>query len=141
LKVVTIFRIKNGLSSFRDGFSPSKNFEPFIMENGLQPEELASPRLIRFHHGTDQASAKDLLENGIIQQHAAMWNGLGEFGPQAITTEHDGLRYRIPPARQQPVLSSICLIGRFSLFFRRIHLWRNSMHLRIMNSFQAAMLY
>ncbi|HJT32997.1 MAG TPA: hypothetical protein VJ783_13230 [Pirellulales bacterium] len=36
-------------------------------------------RLIRFHHGTDLASANDLLQNGVNQQHAAAWNGSGEF--------------------------------------------------------------
>lgn len=36
-------------------------------------------RLIRFHHGTDQASANDLVQTGVNQQHAAAWNGSGEF--------------------------------------------------------------
>lgn len=33
----------------------------------------------RFHHGTDPASANDLFRNGVSQQHAAAWNGSGEF--------------------------------------------------------------
>ena len=36
-------------------------------------------RSIRFHHGTDHTSANDLLQNGVNQQHAAAWNGSGEF--------------------------------------------------------------
>ena len=42
-------------------------------------------RLIRFHHGTDQASAYDLLQNGVNRQHAAASNGSGEFW---ATIEH-----------------------------------------------------
>ncbi|MFO0965823.1 MAG: hypothetical protein U0793_09605 [Gemmataceae bacterium] len=34
---------------------------------------------LRFHHGTDQMSANDLDHNGVNQQHAAAWNGTGEF--------------------------------------------------------------
>jgi hypothetical protein len=40
---------------------------------------------IRFHHGTDQVSAIDLLRNGVNQPHAAAWNGSGEFW---ATTDH-----------------------------------------------------
>jgi hypothetical protein len=40
------------------------------MESAHQP---------RFHHGTDLTSANDLLQNGVNQQHAAAWNGSGEF--------------------------------------------------------------
>ncbi|HEV2949984.1 MAG TPA: hypothetical protein VGX70_21585 [Gemmataceae bacterium] len=47
------------------------------MESAHQPEEETS--LIRFHHGTDLTSANDLLQNGVNQQHAAAWNGSGEF--------------------------------------------------------------
>lgn len=51
-----------------------------------QEFQLAVPqRLVRLHHGTDQASASDLLLNGVNQQHAAAWNGSGEFW---ATTEH-----------------------------------------------------
>ena len=39
----------------------------------------ASPRLIRFHHGTDILCGKDLLQNGVDEQSAAAWNGSGEF--------------------------------------------------------------
>jgi hypothetical protein len=49
------------------------------MASAQQPEEGTSQRPIRFHHGTDQASANDLLQNGVNQQHAAAWNGTGEF--------------------------------------------------------------
>jgi hypothetical protein len=55
------------------------------MANAQQSEEATSPRLIRFHHGTDQSSANDLLQNGVNQQHAATWNGSGEFW---VTTDH-----------------------------------------------------
>lgn len=44
-----------------------------------------SEKLIRFHHGTDQTSANDLVNNGVNQQHAALRNGSGEFW---ATTEH-----------------------------------------------------
>src|SRR5437588_11378888 len=49
------------------------------MASAHQPEEETSGRSIRFHHGTDQTSANDLLQNGVDQQHAAEWNGSGEF--------------------------------------------------------------
>jgi hypothetical protein len=49
------------------------------MVSARQPEEEPSQRSIRFHHGTDQTSANDLLQNGVDQQHAAAWNGSGEF--------------------------------------------------------------
>jgi hypothetical protein len=49
------------------------------MASAPQPEEEPSPRVIRFHHGTDQTSADDLLQNGVNQQQAAAWNGSGEF--------------------------------------------------------------
>lgn len=51
-----------------------------------QESQVAVPhRVIRLHHGTNQASANDLLQNGVNQQHAAAWNGSGEFW---ATTEH-----------------------------------------------------
>jgi hypothetical protein len=34
---------------------------------------------VRFHHGTDLASANDLLCHGVDTQQAAAWNGSGEF--------------------------------------------------------------
>jgi hypothetical protein len=40
---------------------------------------------LRLHHGTDHPSATDLLQNGVDQQHAAAWNGSGEFW---ATTDH-----------------------------------------------------
>jgi hypothetical protein len=49
------------------------------MASARQPEEATSLRSIRFHHGTDQTSANDLLQNGVNQQKAAAWNGSGEF--------------------------------------------------------------
>jgi hypothetical protein len=49
------------------------------MASGHQPEEGTLQRSIRFHHGTDQTSANDLLQNGVDQQRAAAWNGSGEF--------------------------------------------------------------
>jgi len=49
------------------------------MASAHQPEEETSHRSIRFHQGTDQASADDLLQNGVNQRHAAAWNGSGEF--------------------------------------------------------------
>jgi hypothetical protein len=36
-------------------------------------------RLVRFHHGTYEPSANDLLQNGVNQQRASAWNGSGEF--------------------------------------------------------------
>ncbi|MCI0641478.1 MAG: hypothetical protein L0Y72_17255 [Gemmataceae bacterium] len=41
------------------------------------PSQQASA--IRLHHGTDLTSANDLLQNGVNEQQAAMWNGSGEF--------------------------------------------------------------
>src|SRR5437867_3976650 len=49
------------------------------MASADQSEGEPPPRFIRFHHGTDQASANDLLRNGVNQQQAAAWNGSGEF--------------------------------------------------------------
>jgi hypothetical protein len=43
------------------------------------PEPDGPPALVRLHHGTDFACANDLLQNGIDQQSAAVWNGSGEF--------------------------------------------------------------
>jgi hypothetical protein len=55
------------------------------MASAHQPEEEASERLVHFHHGTDQTSANDLLQNGVDEQNAAVWNGSGEFW---ATTDH-----------------------------------------------------
>jgi hypothetical protein len=55
------------------------------MASAHQPQEETSQRSIRFHHGTDQTSANDLLQNGVNQQQAAAWNGSGEFW---ATTDH-----------------------------------------------------
>lgn len=55
------------------------------MASAHQPEEKTSQGSIRFHHGTDETSANDLLQNGVNQQHAALWNGSGEFW---ATTDH-----------------------------------------------------
>jgi hypothetical protein len=49
------------------------------MARADQSEEEKSQKSIRFHHGTDQASANDLLQNGVNQHQAAAWNGSGEF--------------------------------------------------------------
>src|SRR5438874_10006429 len=49
------------------------------MASAHQPEEGTLQGCSRFHHGTDQTSANDLLQNGVNQQHAAAWNGSGEF--------------------------------------------------------------
>jgi hypothetical protein len=49
------------------------------MASAQQRQEGISQRFVRFHHGTDQTSANDLLQNGVNQQHAAAWNGSGEF--------------------------------------------------------------
>jgi hypothetical protein len=49
------------------------------MASAHQPEEGTSQGSIRLHHGTDRTSANDLLQTGVNQQHAAAWNGLGEF--------------------------------------------------------------
>jgi hypothetical protein len=49
------------------------------MASANQPEEEISQNTIRFHHGTDQTNANDLLQNGINEQQAAAWNGSGEF--------------------------------------------------------------
>src|SRR5713226_7117780 len=58
---------------------PQEGFWPLVMASAHQPNEATSPRSIHFHHGTDQTSANDLLQNGVNQQHAAAWNGSGEF--------------------------------------------------------------
>jgi hypothetical protein len=49
------------------------------MASAHQPEEGPSPRLIRFHHGTDQTCADELLQHGVDEQQAVAWNGSGEF--------------------------------------------------------------
>ncbi len=48
-------------------------------------DDLQSECDFRLHHGTDQNSANDLLHNGVDHQHAAAWNGSGEFW---ATSEH-----------------------------------------------------
>jgi hypothetical protein len=54
------------------------------MASAHQPDEEVPQRSIRFHHGTDQASANDLLQNGVNQQQAAAWNGSGEFWATSV---------------------------------------------------------
>ena len=49
------------------------------MASAEQPEDETSQKAIRLHHGTDEANANDLFQNGVNQQHAAVWNGSGEF--------------------------------------------------------------
>jgi len=49
------------------------------MASADQPEDETPQITIRLHHGTDETSANDLLQNGVNQQHAAVWNGSGEF--------------------------------------------------------------
>jgi hypothetical protein len=49
------------------------------MASAHQPDGGTPAGFIRFHHGTDQTSAADLLLNGVNEQHAAAWNGSGEF--------------------------------------------------------------
>src|SRR5262245_27928601 len=56
------------------------------MTSPPQPEAGTLQEFIRLHHGTDQASANDLLQNGVNQQQAAAWNGSGEFW--AISDHH-----------------------------------------------------
>jgi len=58
---------------------------PFDMANAQQAEGEVSQGSIRSHHGTDQTSANDLAQGGVDQQHAAAWNGSGEFW---ATTDH-----------------------------------------------------
>jgi hypothetical protein len=70
--------------AFHDGLSLRK-FGPFVMASANQPEEESSQSFIHFHHGTDQTSANDLLQNGVNEQHASAWNGSGEFW---ATTDH-----------------------------------------------------
>jgi hypothetical protein len=50
-----------------------------VVASTLQPEKETLQGFTRFHHGTDQTSANDLLLHGVSQQHAAVWNGSGEF--------------------------------------------------------------
>jgi len=54
------------------------------MASAQQSEE-TSPPFVRLHHGTDSTSANDLLQSGVDQQHAAIWNGSGEFW---VTSDH-----------------------------------------------------
>ncbi len=49
------------------------------MASADQSKEEQPQKFSRFHHGTDQASANDLFQNGVDQQQAAAWNGSGEF--------------------------------------------------------------
>src|SRR5262245_57474507 len=49
------------------------------MLSARQSESTTLEGFIRLHHGTDQASANDLHQNGVQQQPAAAWNGSGEF--------------------------------------------------------------
>src|SRR5438874_9984859 len=60
------------------------------MASAHQPEEGTLQGCSRFHHGTDQTSANDLLQSGVNQQHAAAWNGAGEFW---ATTDHHRARW------------------------------------------------
>jgi hypothetical protein len=56
-----------------------------VMVSAQQSGEETSQTSIQFHHGTDQTSADDLLQNGVNHQHAAAWNGSGEFW---VTSDH-----------------------------------------------------
>jgi hypothetical protein len=58
---------------------------PLVMAIDRHAEEAATRCYVRFHHGTDYASAQDLLQKGVDQRHAAAWNGSGEFW---ATSEH-----------------------------------------------------
>jgi hypothetical protein len=49
------------------------------MASAQTPEEEAPQASIQLHHGTDAPSANDLRRNGVNHQHAAVWNGSGEF--------------------------------------------------------------
>lgn len=60
------------------------------MASAHQPDEEALEKLIHFHHGTDHASANELLQNGVSQQLAAAWNGSGEFW---ATTDHNTAKW------------------------------------------------
>src|SRR5437868_4304979 len=60
------------------------------MASGPQSKDETSERLVRFHHGTDLTSANDLLQNGVNQQHAAAWNGSGEFW---ATSDHQRAKW------------------------------------------------
>jgi hypothetical protein len=42
-------------------------------------DEAVTAGFVRFHHGTDLASANNLLKRGVDSQQAAAWNGSGEF--------------------------------------------------------------
>ena len=49
------------------------------MASADQPDDETSQKTIRLHHGTDATNANDLFQNGVNPQHAAAWNGSGEF--------------------------------------------------------------
>jgi hypothetical protein len=66
-----------------------------------ESEEKTVERVIRFHHGTYEPSANDLLQNGIDQQHAAAWNGSGEFW--ATTGHHRAEWFALSHPSSPPV--------------------------------------
>ena len=49
------------------------------MASAQQPEHTTGQDSIRFHHGTDEICANDILQNGVDFQQAGAWNGSGEF--------------------------------------------------------------
>jgi hypothetical protein len=55
------------------------------MASADEDQQDGSQGIVRLHHGTDQASANDLLLGGVDLQKAATWNGSGEFW---ATTDH-----------------------------------------------------
>src|SRR5258707_1146961 len=59
--------------------SLSGRFGPFFMAIAHVTKAESSQAIIHFHHGTDEISANDLLQNGVSSQQASVWNGSGEF--------------------------------------------------------------
>jgi hypothetical protein len=56
----------------------------FFMASGDLTDEAAAG-WVRLHHGADLTSANNILQHGIDEQQAAVWNGSGEFW---TTTNH-----------------------------------------------------
>jgi hypothetical protein len=59
------------------------------MATATPPGQGATPGVVRLHHGTDEASALDLLTNGLNRTSAVRAGGTGEFWATLIVADAD----------------------------------------------------
>jgi hypothetical protein len=78
------------------------------MTNGNPRAEGAAAGFIRFHHGTDLLSARDLMNNGLSRAQAASWNVSGEFWATTDVQDADTFA-QVNPAGATPARYSFDL--------------------------------